>query len=104
MTDQPKQTINIKPVVVKRDWLVIAILGFVVAVLWIGVSVYHVLSTPNIPPPEQQRLTLFSTDLDDGVIDELAKKKQVLGQPIDENTRVIFILPGENQAVQTSTQ
>lgn len=95
MANQPQQDIRERSIFVRRDWLVVSMLALVVALLWIGLSVYKVLNTSTIPGPEQKRLKLFSTDFDDGVIAKLGEKKQVIGSPIDEAKRVILIREDE---------
>lgn len=104
VTTQPKKEIvNAKKqqVLVKKDWLTASVLALVVAILWIGLSVYKALNTTTVPAVQERRLTLFSTDVDDKVIGELGQKKHLIGQPVDENARVILILPGET--IETSS-
>lgn len=100
--NQPQPEVTVRPIFVPKDWLVVSILAVVVAFLWIGLGVYKTLNASTIPAPQQKRLTLFSTDLDEGVILELGKKKQVLNQMIDENTRVMFVREGESTGTPNS--
>lgn len=100
--NQPQPEITARPIFVPKDWLVVSILAVVVAFLWIGFGVYNTLNASTIPAPQQKRLTLFSTDLDENVISELGKKKQILNQTIDENARVMFVREGESMGTPNS--
>lgn len=101
-TNQPQPGVTVRPIFVARDWLVVSILAVVVAFLWIGLGAYHTLNASTIPAPQQKRFTPLSTDLDESVISELGKKKQVLNQTIDENTRVTFVREGESMGSPNS--
>lgn len=78
-----------------------SILAFLVALLWIGFGVYQLLHTSTIPEVQQKRLTLFSPELDERVVSELEERKQILGQQLDENARVVLFLSGET--IETSS-
>lgn len=88
---------NPRPILIKKDWLLISVLTIITVAIWIGVSVYHVLSTSTVTPPQQTRIQPLSVQLEDGVIDRLSGNRSLSSEVLDESKRVI-LKTGENQS------
>lgn len=92
--------VPVKPILVKRDWLAIAILAIVVAVLWVGITVYNILNTPTITEPQAVRMQLFSPKLDETVLTDLESRKTLGSGQLDEVKRVIVVSKESQQEQQ----
>lgn len=92
-----------KPILIKRNWLVIAALSMVVAILWIGITVYKILNTSTIPEPRLDRIQLFSTKLDEAVLPELESRRKSNSEQFDESKRIILLSEQDQQEEQPLT-
>ncbi|MBI5355994.1 hypothetical protein HZB78_00070 [Candidatus Collierbacteria bacterium] len=63
---------------IPREWLIVVIMTFLMAGAWIGVSVYYVLTKPNIVPAQAERLKEISPVLDKVILQDLGSRKQRL--------------------------
>jgi hypothetical protein len=72
---------------IAREWLVVVIMTFLMAGAWIGVSVYYVLSKPDIAPAQTDRLKEISPVLDEVVMQDLGGRKQRLDLSSLEKTQ-----------------
>lgn len=61
---------------IAREWLIVVIMTFLMAGAWIGVSIYYVLSKPDIVPAQGERLKEISPVLDETVLQELSNRSQ----------------------------
>lgn len=70
---------------IAKEWLVVAIMTIMMAVAWISVSVYQVLSKSVIAPAQTERLKEFSPVLDEVALQDLGSRKQLLDlSPVEE--------------------
>ncbi|MBI2309722.1 hypothetical protein HYU89_02380 [Candidatus Collierbacteria bacterium] len=63
---------------IAKEWLVVAVMTFMMVVAWISVSVYQVLSKSGIAPAQAERLKGFSPVLDEVALQDLGSRKQLL--------------------------
>ena len=56
---------------IAKQWLVAAIMTFMMVAAWIGVSVYQVLTKSDIAPAQAERLKVFVPVLDEAALQDL---------------------------------
>ena len=100
-TDKSGEVFVTKPVLVKRDYLMAAILLAVIVFLWIGFGVYKNLTSSQVPEPVRELARPIKTEFPKEVFDNLKQRKNYRDMDLNENDRVILKEGGEPE-VQTS--
>lgn len=85
-----------KPILIARDWLIIAVLTIIMALTWISFSVYQTLTKSTVPEPIKSQTLPLKPQLEEKIIDELQNRLSFENETLDENDRVIFENPESN--------
>lgn len=81
-----------RPILVRREWLHVAILTIVMVFVWIAINIYLVLFKRLVPDPLKRRLQLFSIQVDESAIDELSSRRTFFDETLTEEQRIILEL------------
>ncbi len=84
-----------KPVLVKKDFLTMAILLVVIVFLWIGFGVYKNLTSSQVPEPVRGLARPIKVEFPQEVFDNLKQRKNYRDMDLNENERVILNEAGE---------
>lgn len=79
-----------KPVVVKKDFLTIAILLVMIVFLWIGFGVYKTLTKTEVPEPVAGLARPIKMGFPQEVFDNLKQRKNYRDMNLNETERVIL--------------
>lgn len=100
--DNNKQEAEItKPVLVKKDFLAVAVLLVVIVFLWIGFGAYKILTKTEVPEPIRELARPVRVEFPQGVIENLKQRKNYRDQDLNESERVILNEGGQLE-VETS--
>lgn len=103
MTQLPLRQMTRRPILIRRDWLVISVMTVVMVAIWISVTVYAVMFQKKVTDPLRRRLEQFTPDIDEAVFEELAHLKQINLDRYSETQRVIFRVGEERQETATTS-
>lgn len=81
---------HLKPVLIAKDWLIVAILTIIMTVAWIASSVYQTLVRSTVPELVKAQTLPFQPQLDEKIIDELQNRTSFQNETLNESDRVIF--------------
>jgi len=90
-----------KQVLVKKDFLTIAILLVVIVFLWIGFGVYKNLTDSQVPEPTRELARPVKAGFPQEAFENLKQRKNYRDWDLNESERVILKESGESE-VQTS--
>lgn len=89
-TDKSGEVSLIKPVLVVKDFLLIAILLMVIVFLWIGFGVYKNLTSSQVPEPIREIARPIKMEFPREVFDNLEKRTNYRDRDLNESERVIL--------------
>lgn len=84
---------SLKPVLIAKDWLVVAILTIIMTIIWITLSVYQTLVQSTVPELVKSQTLPFQPQLDEKIIDELQNRLSFQNETLNESDRVVFKNP-----------
>lgn len=90
MTQLPLRQGTHHPTLVRRDWLLVAIMSVVMITVWISVTVYAVTLKKKVADPLRRRLQQFSPDVDEKVLEELGQFRQMDTDSYSETQRIVL--------------
>jgi len=94
-TDKSGEVSVTKPVLVARDFLLIAILLMVIVFLWIGFGVYKNLTSSQVPEPIRETARPIKVEFPREVFENLKQRKNYRDMDLNESDRVILNEAGE---------
>lgn len=97
MTQLPLRQTTHRPTLVRRDWLLVAIMTVVMITVWISITVYAVMFKKKATDPLRRRLQQFSPDIDEKVLEELGQFRQINPDSYLETQRIVFRLDQEQR-------
>lgn len=100
-TDKLGEVSAAKPVLVKKDYLTMAILLVVIVFLWIGFGVYKNLTDSQAPEPVRGLIEPIKVGFPQEVLENLKQRKNYKEMDLSESERVILNAAGEAE-IQTS--
>lgn len=99
--NKPEESLAVKPVLVSRDYLVMAILLMVIVFLWIGYGVYKNLTETAVPEPVRGLTKPIKVGFPQEVLENLKQRKNYREMDLNEGDRVI-LKEGGTVGIQTS--
>lgn len=90
MDNSNNSNLNLRPVLIAKDWLIIAILTIIMTLAWIAFGVYRTLIKSTVPEPVKAQTLPLQPQLDEKIIDELQSRISLKNETLSEDQRVIF--------------
>lgn len=88
--NKPEEISAVKPVLVARDYLTMAILLVVIVFLWIGFGVYKNLTSSQVPEPIREIARPIKMEFPREVFENLGKRTNYRDRDLNESERVIL--------------
>lgn len=90
MDNSNNSNLNPRPVLIAKDWLIIAVLTIIMTLAWIAFGVYRTLIKSTVPEPVKAQTLPLQPQLDEKIIDELQSRISLKNETLSEDQRVIF--------------